>query len=125
MNSTVSWDAAPRCSFHVRTEVHADPPAYRYSQVHVPSGAGDIGVLRMPTPPVVGDLIWLVDESGEHTGTHRILERSWMPSLPGSADWPTGSAHPRVGPVLVLIIEPARGPFRDEVDLEKEEMSTR
>lgn len=123
MDSSI-WDAAPRCSFHVRTEVRSHPPAYRYAQVHVRSGAWDGGTVRMPTPPVVGDLIWLTDESGKHTGTHRILERSWQPAMPGSADWPLGAPHPRVGPLLILIVEPARGPFRDEAPLEEEEAST-
>ncbi|MFB7359651.1 hypothetical protein [Streptomyces gardneri] len=115
------WDAAPRCTFHVRIQVSADPVAYRYEPVYVVAGAQDSIGLRMPTPPSVGDLIWLVDEGEKHTGTHRVVERSWNPSSRGSVDWPWDAAHPKVGPLLQLIVVPDNGPFRNEVtDGEKE-----
>jgi len=109
------WDAAPRCTFHVRTQVSTNPVGYRYEPIHVVTGAQDNGALRMPTPPAVGDLIWLVDEAGKHTGTHRVIERSWGPPNRGSVDWPWDAAHPKVGPLLQLILVPDDGPFRNEV----------
>jgi hypothetical protein len=119
------WQAAPQCSFYVRVPVTTDPATYRYNHVYVrggPHGAG--GILVTPHPPAVGDIIWLHDESGDHTGCHRVIERCWQHPAYGSAHWPHQSRRTTVGPILTIIVSPAVGPFRDEaeeVDNEEEQ----
>lgn len=107
---------APRCSFYVRTEVTTQPPTYQYDSV--PVGKTHGGALTLAVPPAVGDLVWLADEFGKHTGTHRVIERSWTYSMRGSNDWPWDAPHPNVGPLLTLIVVPDVGPFRNEANRE-------
>ncbi|MEU3656508.1 hypothetical protein AB0E67_27605 [Streptomyces sp. NPDC032161] len=110
---------APRCSFYVRTEVTTQPPTFKYDLVPVRRAPG--GTLSLPTPPSVGDLVWLDDELDQHTGTHRIVERSWGYSVRGSQDWPWDAPHPRFGPLLTLIVVPDTGPFRNEAKTDEED----
>ena len=114
--SDAVWEAATPCAFHVRIQV-TDAPTYRYDQIWVRGGlAGSGGRLDMPHPPAVGDLIYLIDEHGQHTGTHRVIERSWGYAAYGSNAWRVGRARPDAGngPSLDIIVVPDAGPFRDE-----------
>lgn len=115
-------NAAPQCSFYVRTQVTADPPTYRYDALYVRGGEyGQSGYLVTPYPPAVGDTISLTDEVGDRSGSYRVVDRSWIHSGYGSANWPLGAKWPQVGPILTVIVVPFVGPFRDEADLPDEE----
>jgi hypothetical protein len=114
-------NAAPQCSFHVRTPAGTEPPTYHYDTVYVRGkGHGQTGTLVTPYPPAIGDLIFLHDEMGAHTGTHRVVDRAWSHSTYGSANWPVGTKWPSVGPILNIIVVPEPGPFRDEADRAEE-----
>ena len=68
--------------------------------------------------PAVGDLVSLYDQSNEEArGIFRVLERMWMYSSYGSADWPYGQREPSTGPLVDVIVEPADGPYRDEAPI--------
>lgn len=112
-------DAVPVCSFYVRTQVTTEPPTYKYDHVSIRKAPNGAGSLDLPIPPAVGDLVQLADEFDRHTGTHRVVERSWSYSELGSTAWPWGDPYPKVGPLLTLIVVPDTGPFRNEADLEK------
>lgn len=115
------WNAAPRCTFHVRVAITEDPPTYRYDTVRIAGDPFASGVLRLVDPPLVGDLYWICDEADpdeeerpSHTGMHRVVERAWTHPMRGSADWPWEKPHPRNGPLLDLIVVKDEGPFRNE-----------
>lgn len=102
----------PRCSFYLRTAV--GDGRYRYTRISIANQAGN-GYIVTPTPPVVGDLIYLRDQiEGGPSGTFRVVERSWVHSSWGSHDWPYTEPQPLVGPMLDLIVEAAEGPFANE-----------
>jgi hypothetical protein len=110
-------NAAPQCRFYVRTPATEDPPTYDYQAVYLRgSGYGQSGTLVTPHPPAVGDQIYLTDESGPHTGEHRVIARSWSHPQYGSAAWPAGTKWPKDGPLLTVIVEPAPGLFHDEAE---------
>lgn len=109
------WQTAPQCSFYVRKQVTDGPPAYRYDHVYLRGGKfGQGGRLDTPHPPAVGDLIFLHDEGGPHTGNHRVVERAWGHASYGSKIWPHGTPRPTAGPLLDIIVVPDAGPFRNE-----------
>lgn len=94
---------APRCYYHVRTAV---PGGFRYETL----AAQDMTQgMRFPYAPSVGDLIHWAG------GTYRVVERAWHPNHYGSANWPPGSEHPIMGPMVDMIVELDSGPFRNEV----------
>lgn len=94
-----------RCSFYIRTQVAG---GFRYDPVDVKSRGG-VSYLTTSHPPMTGDLISLPD------GQYTIVARSWTHSQYGSVDWPHSDSEPRNGPLLTLIVEPAIGPFIDEI----------
>jgi hypothetical protein len=109
------WQAAPQCSFYVRTQVTNDPATYRYDPVYLPGGPYGQGVrLVTPHPPAVGDLIWLNNKTSDHTSFHRVIERAWYHSPYGSANWPVQNKWTTVGPNLDIILTPDDGPIRNE-----------
>lgn len=108
------------CHFYVREAVGDQ---WRYDRVLVASPEGDSS-LHTDTPPVVGDLIVLSDQSRKlegWPGQCRVIERAWMYSSWGSTNWPYGEAQSRVGPTLDLIVERAEGPFVNEAPVEDED----
>jgi hypothetical protein len=111
-----AWQAAPQCTFYIRTTITTDPATYRYDQAYVRGDAyGNGGSLVTPHPPAVSDLIWLNDGEGHHPGgNYRVIERAWQHAAYGSANWPLGTKRTTVGPILTIILEADAGPFRDE-----------
>lgn len=106
----------PRCKFSVRYP--AGDGKWRYQSVSIAGPGG--GLYGLYDPPAVGDLIFLWNSGGpqpEGGSAFRVVERSWMHSSWGSADWPYGEAEPRSGPMVNIIVEPAEGPYRDETDI--------
>lgn len=101
----------------LRTKVEG---GYSYDRLYLRGYGGAAGGLVTPYVPVVGDLIHLNDEE-RGPGTYRVVERAWGHSAYGSADWPLAQIRPNSGPIVDLIVEPAAGPFIDEVYTPEEE----
>lgn len=118
---TSPWATAPQCSFYVRTQV-TNEPTYRYDHIEISSPESD-GKLRTPWPPSVGDTIQLYDSLRRIGGVYRVIERSWLHSSYGSANWPyvRTQAGPAVGPLLDIVVEPSTGLFVNEAELEADE----
>lgn len=120
MSKTVPVEA--RCGFYRRTKV-TDAPTYRYDMIWV--DGWDPGRLVMPHPPAVGDLIYLNHRCGpgeeDLTGNYVVVTRSWIVVSYGSGAWPYGEPHPNEGPLLNIIIEPAKGPFLDKAEGDPDE----
>lgn len=109
MEPTVKPTPGARVAFHIR---QATPKGYTYESVHIrPDGR-----LDTPYPPAVGDLVHL---PGYRT-SHKVISRAWSYPQYGSAAWPYG-ARPTDGPLLDLIVEPAIGPFTDDVTESEDE----
>ena len=122
--SGAEWEAATSCSFYVRVQV-TDVPTYRYDPVWVNGGQyGQGPQLDMPHPPAIGDLIYLVDGHNQHTGVHRVVERSWGYASYGSRAWWHGRPRPDSAPSLDIIVVPDEGPFRDDDPGEEDDDST-
>lgn len=102
----------PQCSFYVRSPVESG--GYYYDHVSVGGYQAD-GCLWTSHPPQVGDIIHLWDQNTKSGGQYRVIERAWMHSSYGSANWPYGQAEPTGGPMLDVIVEAAEGLFRDQV----------
>lgn len=105
----------PSCNFHVRTPAEGDPGKFWFETVahrYTPSFGGG---LDTPHVPSVGDLVHLYGETEATQGMFRVLDRAWMYVGFGSADWPHGQARPRSGPIVDIVVEPARGMFADQV----------
>jgi len=98
-----------RCSFFVRRSA-ADGWLYERGKMH----GGPEGTLTI-VPPAVGDLIYVED-----VGTCVVVTRSWTYASWGSMDWPYNAPTAIVPPLLDLIVEPADGPFADEVGAREE-----
>lgn len=101
-----------RCTFYIRTPAPL-PGEYYYERVDLATRHN--GELHTPHPPDVGDLIHLWDTVTNRGGTHKVIARRWLHSAYQSANWPAEAAEPLVGAVLEVIVEPADGPFRDQV----------
>jgi hypothetical protein len=106
-----------RCNFYRR--VPADVGLWRYDHINLSGPHGDT-FLHTLHPPLVGDFISLWDFTTKTSGVYRIVERSWQHSSWGSANWPYGATRPHVGPILDIIVETAKGVFRDEAPSEDE-----
>jgi hypothetical protein len=73
-------------------------------------------------PPAVGDLISLWDSDLHNRGlpqpeggpVFRVIDRQWGHVSWGSAMWPYGKNEPIEGPLVDIIVEPAKGAYRDE-----------
>jgi hypothetical protein len=98
---------------------------WRYETVWVSSPSGS-AFIPMEHPPLMGDLITLWDSDRHRRGlpphdggpAFRVVDRMWSHSSWGSADWPFGESEPRSGPLLDIIVEPARGgAYRDETPI--------
>lgn len=111
--SRASW---PRVRFAIRFPAGDGTWRYEHPDIRHPDGSGSI---PMEYPPAAGDLIHLWDSKGpgELSGTFRVLERDWMHSSYGSADFPYGEREPRTGPRLEILCEPADGLYRDEAPM--------
>lgn len=104
------WNAAPRCSFYIRTRV-TDTPTYTYHKVNQ---GGRNHSLAVFTPPNIGDLVHLADGSTGYSDTCRVVDRAWWYVEYGSTCWPYGQARPLEGPRLDIIVEITEGPFLHE-----------
>jgi hypothetical protein len=104
-----------QCAFYVREQV-TDAPTYRYERIWMRDKAGD-GHLATPYPPLVGDLIDLIDQDTVPGGVFQVVQRSWSHAQLGSAYWPYTSRYPEAGPTLEIIVERAEGLFHDEAEL--------
>lgn len=110
--------AAPRCQFYERIAVEGG--GYRYESISI-NGPGGYGRFVTLHPPATGDLISLWDAVEKRGGVFRVVERAWHHPSFGSADWPYGERTSKEGPLLDIIVEPADGPFVDEVAREDDE----
>lgn len=108
---TAPAHAIVRCHFYIRTRADG---GWRYTSVHTGLNATSESHLATTHPPAVGDQITLYDPITKAGGVYRVLERAWSHAEYGSADWPYLQAMPQAGPSLEIIVEPARGLFRDE-----------
>jgi hypothetical protein len=106
-------DLDAQCSFNVRTVITEDPPSYRYDTIRVAGWHGD-GCLHTQHPPMVGDLIFLMDDFTKASGEYLVLERSWTHPGYGSVNWQSGKPRPTHGPLVAYIVERVEGMFRDE-----------
>lgn len=78
--------------------------------------------LRTPQPPVVGDLIFLSDQSNRDlAGLYVVVARQWSHSQYGSMNWPYGSEHSQQPPTLDVIVEPSEGLYADEISTPEED----
>lgn len=105
-----------RCGVYVRT---ATEGGYHYDKISI-SSPGGIGELPTSHPPAVGDLIWCYDEFSKQSGVYEVVTRQWMHAQHGSDHWPYGEPVAQVGPELTIIVMPAQGAFRDEVERPEE-----
>ncbi|MFI5804426.1 hypothetical protein [Streptomyces sp. NPDC051561] len=109
------YASAPRCFFHVRTQVTTDPPTYHYNRRTVlGEGHGQPFTRVTPHPPAVGDLVHLDDEGVNPQGVFRVVERAWTYPQCGSTDWPFNQQWPLRGPILNVIVVAETHIFRDE-----------
>lgn len=106
-----------RCTFAERVEVDG---GYRYDRVSLHSPDGD-GALRTTMPPVVGDLIYLYDQSEQGPrGMFEVVARQWHYPSFGSVNWPHVGGI-REGPSLDVVVVRATGVYRDEVETPDDE----
>lgn len=106
----------PRCMFAVRYP--AGLTTWRYQRVDIASPLG--GPLLLAWPPAVGDLIILRDRSEiqpEGGPVFRVVDRMWSHPALGSADWPYGRDAPQQGPLVDVIVQPSKGPYRNEAPI--------
>jgi hypothetical protein len=91
-------------------EQPAAPAAYDYAPLDIAGWHQDTA-LHTQIPPVVGDLVWLVNEYTRTGATYRVTERHWNYPAYGSQRWPAASTQAD-NCDMTLIVEPAPGPFR-------------
>lgn len=104
------------CAFHLREAagMHREGMKYKYTEIWLDNYQRD-GKLYTLYPPVVGDLLGLVDADRNIAGTFRVIMRDVSQVHYGSAAWPHGTKHPETGTRFTYIVERSIGVFRDEV----------
>lgn len=104
------------CAFHLREKagMHREGMKYKYTTIWLDNYQRD-GKLYTLYPPVVGDLVLLIDKNQGITGTFRVIMRDISHAQYGSAAWPGHDKHADRGPMFTYIVERSIGVFRDEV----------
>lgn len=104
------------CGFYMREDagMHREGMKYKYTTIWLDNYQRD-GKLYTLYPPVVGDLILLLDKGQGITGTFRVIMRDISHAQYGSAAWPGHEKHADTGPMFTYIVERSIGVFRDEV----------
>ena len=104
------------CAFHLREDagMHREGMKYKYTDIWLDNYQRD-GKLHTLYPPVVGDLVLLIDKGQDITGTFRVIMRDIAHVHYGSAAWPGHEKHADIGPRFTYIVERSIGVFRDEV----------
>jgi len=104
------------CDFYLRTPAGDDPAGpFHYRHIWPESYGGD-GTLDLPSPPAVGDTIWLSEtRPAGARGLFVVVGRDWRAPHYGSPAWPYGTPRPERGARLQLMVEQAPpGPFVNE-----------
>ena len=104
------------CSFHLREDagMHREGMKYKYTEIWLDNYQRD-GKLYTLYPPVIGDLLGLVDVDRNIAGTFLVIMRDVSQVHYGSAAWPLRTKHPETGARLTYIVVRSTGVFRDEV----------
>jgi hypothetical protein len=104
------------CGFHLREDagMHRLGMMYKYTSLWLNGARGD-GKLYTLYPPVVGDTMWLADDTQDIHGTFKVIARDISHSSYGSANWPYGKQHPDVGPYFTYLVIRSTGLFVNEV----------
>jgi hypothetical protein len=131
----MSWDQPPaarpvRVAIHLRTRIegaHDGGWVYVYTAVRNPKGDS---YLTTYWPPSIGDLftvngLQLAGTEGltpMPPGALRVVDREWVHSSYGSADWPYTDNEPQIGPLLTVMVEVAdTGLYPEEIVVSDEE----
>jgi hypothetical protein len=114
----------PQVAFKVRYPAGDGLYRFEWVDIHTPGGAGHH---PMEHPPLIGDLVILPTRRPggepplEGGPVFRVIDRMWGHSEYGSAHWPYGANSPVAGPLLEIIVEPARGLYADQAPLPPED----
>jgi hypothetical protein len=103
-----------RCTFHARIPVEG---GHAYEPI-TPRGNSASGSWSTLHPPSIGDLVPLSPQ------LYKVTDRIWRYAEHGSRDWPLVEPHAIKGPMLDLIVEPAQGPYHDQIVIPEEDDST-